>query len=100
MLPLTRSLQGSLWAIQGAGLLPPEVHQVAQFQASCALLLNYRNEKDACVAFPAPSPLSQLEVLPPTHTRPLQRANLRLGDRLEKSKAQGVQEQDCTSKLS
>lgn len=42
MLSLTRSLQGSLWAIHGAGLLPAKVHQVAQFQASCALLLNYQ----------------------------------------------------------
>lgn len=45
MLLLTGSLQGSLWAIQGAGFFPPEVHQVAQFQASCALLLNYQEGK-------------------------------------------------------
>lgn len=57
MLSLTGSLQGSLWAIQGAGFFPPKVHQVAQFQASCALLLNYQKGKRRCMwGFPNSQP--------------------------------------------
>lgn len=63
MLPLTGSLQGSLWAIQGTGFFPPEVHQVAQFQASCSLLLNYQKGKRHMCGFPNSQPDTQPAVL-------------------------------------
>lgn len=63
MLPLTGSLQGSLWAIQGTGFFPPEVHQVAQFQAGCALLLNYQKRKRHMRGFPNSQPDTQRAAL-------------------------------------